>query len=230
MNTEIEAVLVEESIETEIETNLEEVSAFSLEVHDQETLKRIIEAAIMVSPAPLNFPGMQALFENTLEPPNLAQIKLALETITNDYADRGIELKEVASGYRFQARAECAPWISRLWQERPPRYSRAVLETLAIIAYRQPATRAEIEEIRGVAVSSNIVRMLMERGWIREVGHKEVPGRPALLATTQAFLDYFNLGKLTDLPSLAELKDLDLLEEKIGQQLELELDHTSINE
>src|SRR5690554_4573769 len=122
-------------------------------------------------------------------------------------ADRGYELVEVASGYRFQVRSEYAPWASRLWEERPQRYSRALLETLAIIAYRQPITRGEIEDIRGVAVSTNIVKTLMEREWIRVVGHKDVPGRPAMYATTRQFLDHFNLTSLAELPPLAELRE-----------------------
>ena len=136
------------------------------------------------------------------------EIRAALEDIETDCRDRGFELKQVASGYRFQVRQELSQWISRLWEEKPQKYTRALLETLAIIAYRQPATRGEIEEIRGVSVSSSIVRTLLERGWIRIVGHRDVPGRPAILATTKLFLDYFNLRRLDDLPPLSEIKDL----------------------
>src|SRR5690606_10035661 len=132
---------------------------------------------------------------------NNDQLRAALGAIQAFYRQRGFELKEVASGYRFQVATAMAPWVSRLWEERPQRYSRALLETLALIAYRQPITRGDIEEIRGVAVSSNIVKTLLEREWIRVVGHKDVPGRPAMYATTRKFLDYFNLKNLDDLPS-----------------------------
>jgi len=140
----------------------------------------------------------------------------ALNSLAEDYAGRGLELLEVSSGWRIQVRSNCVDFVSRLWQERPARYSRALLETLALIAYRQPITRGEIEEIRGVAVSTNMMRTLYERNWIRVVGHREVPGRPEVLATTREFLDYFGLKSLDQLPSLAELKDV----ETIGVQLE----------
>lgn len=140
--------------------------------------------------------------------PNRGELSQALESLQADYAQRGIELVQVASGYRVQVRRELAPWIGRLWEERPPRYSRALLETLALIAYRQPITRGEIEEVRGVAVSTHIVRTLLERGWVRVVGHREIPGRPALYATTKEFLDYFNLSSLAELPALSEVQAL----------------------
>jgi segregation and condensation protein B len=133
---------------------------------------------------------------------------LVMDSIAEDCADRGFELKEVASGFRFQVKQELSEWIAKLWEERPPRYTRALLETLALIAYRQPITRGDIEEIRGVGVSSNIVRTLLDREWIRVVGHRDVPGRPAMFATTKQFLDYFNLKSLQDLPPLSEIKDL----------------------
>jgi segregation and condensation protein B len=139
------------------------------------------------------------------------RIQNALEELKADYAGRGIELKEVASGYRFQAKAEYAHWLNRLWEERPPRYSRALIETLAIIAYRQPITRAEIEELRGVGVSTGIVRTLLEREWIRLAGHRDVPGRPAVYTTTPQFLDYFNLKNLSDLPPLTEAQNIENL-------------------
>jgi len=145
-------------------------------------------------------------------------IREALDWLQADCAERGIELQHVASGYRFQVRQELAPWISRLWEERPPRYSRALLETLALIAYRQPITRGEIEAIRGVSVSTNIMKTLQEREWIRVVGHREVPGRPALYGSTRQFLDYFNLKSLDDLPALADLIGPD----KARPQLELD--------
>ena len=182
-------------------------------------IKRIIEGAIFAAETPLNVNHLLDLFAEAEEKPEKALIKEALEALTEDYQDRGLELKNLASGYRFQVRVDLAPWIKRLWEERPPRYSRALLETLVLIAYRQPVTRGEIEEIRGVSVSSNIVRTLIDRDWVREVGVKDVPGRPALLATTSQFLDYFGLSKLEALPTLDEIRDL----EEQGHQLEAQL-------
>jgi len=182
-------------------------------------IKRIIEGAIFAAETPLNVNHLLDLFAEAEEKPEKALIKEALEALTEDYQDRGLELKNLASGYRFQVRVDLAPWIKRLWEERPPRYSRALLETLVLIAYRQPVTRGEIEEIRGVSVSSNIVRTLIDRDWVREVGVKDVPGRPALLATTSQFLDYFGLSKLEELPTLDEIRDL----EEQGHQLEAQL-------
>ena len=147
--------------------------------------------------------------------PSDAEIAGALQELAEDYAERGLELKEVASGYRIQIREEVNHWVSRLWEERPQRYSRAMLETLALIAYRQPITRGEIEEVRGVSVRSNIVRTLQEREWIRVVGHRDVPGKPALFGTTKAFLDYFNLSNLDDLPPLADIRDMDSFEPEL---------------
>ena len=144
-------------------------------------------------------------------PPERQQIKDALESLEEDYADRGIELKKVASGYRLQAKSDVANWVNKLWTERSPRYTRALLETLAIIAYRQPITRGEIESIRGVSVSSNVIKTLLEREWVKVAGHRDVPGRPAVYASTRHFLDYFNLNSLSELPSLAELRDLDAI-------------------
>lgn len=186
-----------------------------------EKIQIIIEAALMVAGQPLTVAGMQNLFPEA-EQPSSAEIKAVLSHIQNKYAESGIELREVASGYRFQAKAELSPWLSRLWEERAPRYSRAFLETLAIIAYKQPITRAEIEEIRGVTVSSNIIKTLMEREWIKIIGHREVPGRPAIFGTSKAFLDYFNLKSLTDLPTLAEFKDLQAQEAQLQVQLAIE--------
>ena len=150
--------------------------------------------------------------------PERDAVRQALAELAEDYEGRGFELKEVASGFRIQVREACAPWVSRLWDERPPRYSRALLETLALIAYRQPITRAEIEDIRGVVVSSNIVKTLLEREWVRVVGHKELPGRPAMYATTRQFLDYFNLKSLAELPTLAELRDLERISAELVEQ------------
>lgn len=169
-------------------------------------LKTIIEAALLAAGRPLPFAELENLFADN-ERPEPAEIQSALAELAEDCRGRAVELKQVASGYRLQVREAFSPWISRLFEERPGRYSRAFLETLAIIAYRQPVTRGEIEDIRGVAVSSGIVRTLQERGWIQVVGHKEVPGRPALLATTKQFLDYFNLKSLGELPPLQEFID-----------------------
>ena len=183
---------------------------------DAEQIKRILEAAILVAEGPLDRDGMLSLFDEEDRPSKQELAKL-LESISEDYEARGIYLREVASGFRFQARPELGPWVSRLWQEKPPRYSRAILETLALIAYRQPITRGEIEEIRGVSVSSHIVKSLLERNWVRVVGHRDVPGRPAMFATTRQFLDYFDLKSLEDLPPLSEIRDLD----KVNEELEL---------
>lgn len=169
-------------------------------------LKTIIEAALLAAGRPLSFAELENLFADN-ERPEPAEIQSALAELAEDCRGRAVELKQVASGYRLQVREAFSPWISRLFEERPGRYSRAFLETLAIIAYRQPVTRGEIEDIRGVAVSSGIVRTLQERGWVQVVGHKEVPGRPALLATTKQFLDYFNLKSLGELPPLQEFID-----------------------
>ena len=152
------------------------------------------------------------------EAPERDAVRQALAELAVDYEGRGFELKEVASGFRIQVRDDYAPWVSRLWEEKPPKYSRALLETLALIAYRQPITRAEIEDIRGVAVSSNIVKTLLEREWIRVVGHKELPGRPAMYATTRQFLDYFNLKSLAELPTLSELRDLEQISAELVEQ------------
>jgi segregation and condensation protein B len=165
----------------------------------------------MVSDQPLSIPRLLSLFEKELDPPERGDIRSALEQLQQDHMDRGIELKEIASGFRFQVRCEYAKWINHLFEERSPRYSRALMETLAIIAYRQPITRGEIEDIRGVSVSSTIIKTILEREWIRVVGHRDIPGKPELLATTKSFLDYFNLKKLTDLPALAEIKDFDTM-------------------
>lgn len=179
-------------------------------------LKNVIEAALLAAGRPLSIADLGDVFDERERPEN-DEIRAALEALAADYADRGIELREVATGYRVQIRPNMTAAVSRLWTERPQRYSRALLETLALIAYRQPITRAEIEEVRGVTVNPNIVRTLFERNWIRVVGHREVPGRPELLGTTREFLDYFNLKSLDELPSLAELRDMD----NLGVQLEL---------
>ena len=173
-------------------------------------LKKIVEAALHAANRPLSVDNILNLFAEA-ERPERSAIRETIAELVTDYEGRGIELVEVASGFRVQVRNGLGEWISRLWQERPPRYSRALLETLSIVAYRQPVTRGEIEEIRGVSVSSNIMRTLLDRGWVRVVGHRDVPGKPALFATTREFLDYFGLKRLEDLPPLADLKDLDSL-------------------
>jgi segregation and condensation protein B len=185
---------------------------------ETEQLKKVIEAILLAAGRPLSLDQLLAMFEEQ-EKPERQQVREAVAALQEDYADRGIDLVEVGSGYRIQVRASMQPWVSRLWEEKPARYSRALLETLALIAYRQPVTRGEIEEVRGVTVSSNIIKTLQEREWIHVVGHREVPGRPAMYGTTRQFLDYFSLKTLDELPSLAELRDLN----DIGRELELDL-------
>ena len=187
---------------------------------NEETLKAILEAALMAAPGALTVNQLLALFEEEAEQPDKAGIRRALEQLAGEYEGRGIELAEVASGFRFQVRSDYARWVNRLQEEKPQRYSRALLETLAIIAYRQPVTRGEIEDIRGVSISSSIIRTLQEREWIRVVGHRDVPGKPELLATTREFLDYFNLSKLSDLPPLSEIKDFDKINPDLFESLE----------
>ena len=155
--------------------------------------------------------------------PGRDAIKAALDLIQKDCEDRSIELKEVKSGFRFQVRQTYADWVAKLWEEKPARYSRAAMETIALIAYRQPITRAEIEEVRGVSVSTQIIKTLLERDWVKVVGHRDVPGKPALYATTKNFLDYFNLKSLEDLPTLAEIRDID----SINAELDLTMPDNS---
>ncbi len=177
-------------------------------------LKRILEGALFASTHPLSFEQLTQLFAEDNAPTHdeLAQALLELQA---GNAERGVELIEVASGYRYQVQHDVYPWVSRLWTERQSRYSRALLETLALIAYRQPITRGEIEQIRGVVVSTNIIRTLEEREWVRVVGHRDMPGRPALYGTTKQFLDYFNLKSLDQLPALSEIRDLSELEPQL---------------
>ncbi len=177
---------------------------------DKAMLRKIVEGAILAAAQPMTIARILELFDEEVAPAK-DEVLAALQDIQADNAERGFELKEVASGWRFQVREETAPWVNRLWDEKPQKYSRALLETLALIAYRQPITRGDIEEIRGVAVSSHIMKTLMERDWVKVVGHRDVPGRPSLYATTRQFLDYFNLKNLEDLPSLSEIRDLDEL-------------------
>ena len=193
---------------------------------DREQLKRVIEGALLAADEPVSADRLVGLFtqseltavadapndDGTAQPPPQssprAVVLQALQAITEETRGRGYELAHVASGYRFQVRQELSPWVSRLFSERPPRYSRALLETLALIVYRQPITRGEVEEVRGVAVSASIMRTLLERGWIRAIGQRETPGRPTMYGTTRAFLDYFNLRSLSELPPLEALKSL----------------------
>ena len=171
-------------------------------------VKNVVEAALLAAGRPLTMDELVNVFDER-DGSNALEVQAAIAALTADYVTRGLELLEVASGFRIQIRAAVAEPVSRLWQERPAKYSRAMLETLALVAYRQPITRGEIEQIRGVAVNPNIIKTLLERSWIRVVGHRDVPGRPELLGTTREFLDYFSLRKLDDLPTLAQLKELE---------------------
>jgi len=177
---------------------------------DGDKLKQILDAALLAADEPLTVERMAKLFTHGEldSAEGREQIRETLKQLEIDAQGRGYELKRVASGYRYQVRQELAEWVSRLWEEKPPRYTRALLETLALVAYKQPVTRGDIEQVRGVSVSQNIMRTLLERGWIRVVGQREVPGRPAMYGTTRAFLDYFNLKSLDQLPPLAEIRSL----------------------
>jgi segregation and condensation protein B len=185
--------------------------------HEHEALKRILEAALFASGTTLSVNHLRDIFEKH-ERPHGRLVKQLMAELIASYENRGVHLVEVASGYRFQTESETAQWISRLWDEKPQRYSRALMETIALVAYRQPITRGEIEDVRGVAVSSNIIRTLLEREWVRVVGHRDVPGRPAMYATTRQFLDYFGLNSLDQMPSLSEIRDMD----ELNPQMSLE--------
>ena len=178
---------------------------------NSDMLRKIVEGAIMAAGKPIDIAKLEALFEEAECPPR-DQIRAAIEEIQAGCQDCGFELVQVASGYRFQVRQQLSEWVNRLWEEKPKRYSRAMLETLALIAYRQPLTRGDIEAVRGVAVSSDIIKSLQERDWVRVVGHRDVPGRPALYATTKQFLDYFNIKSLEYLPTLGDIKDFSELD------------------
>ena len=194
-----------------------------------EKIKNIIEAALLAAGSSLSKERMVQLFEDD-EKVQTADVTKALDLLKEESEGRGIELVEVATGFRYQARQDYAEWIARLWEERPSRYSRALLETLSLIAYRQPTTRSDIEQVRGVGVSSSIVKTLLEREWIRVVGHRDVPGKPALYATTKYFLDYFGLKSLDELPSLAEIKDLDNLNPELKFDGEDSAENTGTSE
>jgi len=177
----------------------------------QEKLKNIVEAAMFAAQRSLTVDDLAALFEGSNWTPERKSIREALSQLAEDWQERGIEMKEVSSGFRFQVRKEYSGWLGSLWSERPPRYTRALLETLALIAYRQPITRGEIEDVRGVSVSPSIIKTLSDREWIRVLGHRDVPGRPELFGTTREFLDSFNLKSLDQLPPLSEVKDIDTM-------------------
>ena len=185
---------------------------------EQQKLKNIIEAILLSAEKPLKVNQIEILFAGDNDAPTRDEIRKVLAELQEDYKTRGFDLIQVASGYRIQVKQDYSQWVGRLWEEKPARYSRALLETIALIAYRQPITRGEIEEVRGVSVSSNIIKTLMEREWIKVLGHKDVPGKPALYGTSKEFLDYFNLKSLDELPTLAEIKDLD----QIHQELDLD--------
>jgi len=181
-------------------------------------LKIIVESILLAAGRPLTLDQLLAMFDEK-ERPERADVREAIVALQADYADRGIDLVQVGGGYRIQVRESMQPWVARLWEEKPARYSRALLETLALIAYRQPITRGEIESVRGVAVSTNIMKTLLEREWVHVVGHRDVPGHPAMYGTTRQFLNYFGLKTIDGLPSLAELRDLNA----IGEELQLNL-------
>ena len=182
-------------------------------------IKIILEAALLAAGKPISIDRLSALFETDQQPERI-MIRKLLDELRSECAHRGVELIEVAGGFRYQVTQEMAPWIKRLWEERPARYSKALLETLALIAYRQPITRGEIEDIRGVSLSSSILKTLQEREWVRAVGHRDVPGRPALYGTTKTFLETFGLKSLSDMPTLGELREIDAIEQDLFANLE----------
>ncbi|MCI0399729.1 MAG: SMC-Scp complex subunit ScpB [Gammaproteobacteria bacterium] len=194
-----------------------------------EQLKKIIEAALLAAEAPLDLERLAELFDPD-DQPRREEIRTVIEILHHECTMRGIELVEVASGFRFQVKQEFSHWVNRLWVERPPRFSRALLEILAIIAYRQPITRGEIEAIRGVSVSTNIMKTLLEREWIRKVGHRDVPGHPSLYGTTRQFLDDHNLKQLSDLPTLAELRDIEQINPDLFEEIKDEAQLTEVAE
>ena len=179
----------------------------NLDFDDTQQFAKVLEALLLAAATPLSVESIAEVFDEDTRP-NTRQIKAAIEQLSADISGRSYQISEVASGFRLQVRAEYSAWVGRLWEERPQRYSRAMLETLALIAYRQPITRGEIEDVRGVAVNTSIIKTLLEREWIRVIGYKDVPGKPAMLATTKNFLDYFNLRGLDQLPNLTELQNL----------------------
>ena len=183
-------------------------------------VKMVVEGLLLASGRPLAIGDIANVFDEK-ERPDTKELKAIMQTIAEECDDRGFELKEVASGYRFQVKQELSDWVGKLWDEKPPRYTRALLEILALVAYKQPITRGDIEKIRGVSVSPNIIRTLIDREWVRVVGHRDVPGRPAMFATTKQFLDYFNLKSLHDLPPLSEIKELEQSSDELDLNAEL---------
>jgi len=204
-------------------------------VLDPAKVKNIVEAALLAAGQPLSVDRLLNLFLDENQP-SREELSDALAALAEECANRGVELVEVGSGFRYQAKQENAQWIARLWEEKPARYSRALLETLALIAYRQPITRGEIEDVRGVSVSTNIIKTLMERDWVKVVGHRDVPGKPAMYASTKQFLDYFNLKGLSDLPTLAEIRDIDSINAELdltepgSEHADADTENTSENE
>jgi len=190
-------------------------------VHSNQQLKIIVEGALFVADVPLTIDRMMGLFPGDARPTR-EELRAVLDELEQDYAGRGVEIKKVDNAYRFQSRESLAPWLQKLWATRAPRYSRALLETLAIIAYRQPITRGEIEEIRGVSVNSEIIKTLLGRDWVRIVGHRDIPGKPELLGTTRGFLEHFNLKGLSELPPLAELRDTEVIAREMNLPLPLD--------
>lgn len=197
---------------------------------EQEKLKNIIEAVLLSAEKPMSVAQLDGIFDIDDEKPTRDEIRKVLQGLEEDYNGRSFELKKVASGFRLQVKQDYAEWVGRLWEEKPARYSRALLETLALIAYRQPITRGEIEEVRGVSVSSNIIKTCVERDWIKVLGHKDVPGRPSLYGTTREFLDYFNLKSLDELPTLPEITDLDKIHPELALSSEADKDEDSEKE
>ena len=193
-----------------------------MKIDDLDLVKRIVEGVIMAADKPLSKRAIKEVFDE-LEVPDDELIQQAIEQLQVDCESRGYELAQVASGYRFQVKQDLSRWVSKLWKDRTPRYSRALLETMSLVAYRQPITRGEIEDIRGVAVSTQIIRTLLEREWVKIVGHRDVPGRPAVYATTKQFLDYFNLKSLDQLPPLAEIRELGTISRELNIELPPEL-------
>ncbi|MCK4708895.1 MAG: SMC-Scp complex subunit ScpB [Gammaproteobacteria bacterium] len=183
---------------------------------DEKKLKPILESLIMASSKPMSLDFMQSVFDDK-DVPDKKTLRKALKLLGADYDKSSVELKEVSTGFRFQVRKDYSEWVSKLWEEKPARYSRALLETLSLVAYKQPITRGEIEKIRGVSVSTQIMKTLPEREWVTIVGHRDVPGKPAIYASTKQFLDYFNIKSLDELPPLAEIRDID----KINGELDL---------
>lgn len=242
MGEELESLNVQNESDAEIAVNSKSNSPLASDAIAGESksgvdnkVKMIVEGLLLAAGRPLTLENIAQVFAED-ERPDKKELREVLVAISDSCNDRGFELKEVASGYRFQVKQEVGEWVANLWDERPPRYTRALLETLALIAYRQPITRGDIEEIRGVGVSSNIIRTLIDREWIRVVGHRDVPGRPAMFATTKQFLDYFDLKSLQNLPALAEIKGLGKvneeleLDEELGEQRVLEIPEEAVDE